>query len=139
MTDKPIARAALFAIALAATTPARADEPGPGGTRPFVPTTGEQIYRSVCQACHMADGKGATGAAKIPALAKNPALASAEYPIMMITMGRGAMPWLTDVLNPAQIASVVTYVRTHFGNHYSKPVTVADVAKVAPKPSPTEH
>ena len=78
----------------------------------------------------MADAKGGTGAATIPALAKNPKLAEPGYPIGMILQGRGAMPPLTDLLNPAQIAAVVTYVRTHFGNNYKKPVTEADVRQM---------
>ena len=45
----------------------------------------------------------------------------------MVVQGRGAMPSLTDLLSPAQIAAVVTYVRTHFGNNYKKQVTEADV------------
>jgi mono/diheme cytochrome c family protein len=63
----------------------------------------------------------------IPALAKNPKLAEAGYPIGMVLQGRGAMPALTDLLSPAQIAGVVSYVRTHFGNNYRKPVTEAEV------------
>jgi mono/diheme cytochrome c family protein len=75
----------------------------------------------------MADAKGGSGAGMIPALAKNPRLADAGYPIGMVLQGRGAMPSLTDLLSPAQIAGVVTYIRTHFGNNYRKPVTEADV------------
>jgi mono/diheme cytochrome c family protein len=104
-----------------------ADEPGPGGTRVPVPVTGEQVYQSVCQACHMADARGATGAATVPALAGNPKLASSAYLLMMITQGRGAMPSIADTLKPAQIAAVATYVRTHFGNTYPAPVTAAEV------------
>ena len=121
---------ALLAVAAIAGRSAHADEPGPGGTRVPVPVTGEQVYTSVFQSCHMADAKGATGAATIPALAGNPALAAPEYPIMMIATGRGAMPSLTDTLGPAQIAAVVTYIRTHFGNHYAKPVTEADAKTI---------
>jgi mono/diheme cytochrome c family protein len=91
------------------------------------PVTGEEVYTQVCQACHMADAKGGSGAATIPALAKNPRLGDAGYPIGMVLQGRGAMPSLTDLLSPSQIAAVVTYVRTHFGNNYRKPVTEADV------------
>ena len=91
------------------------------------PVTGEQVYQQVCQACHMANARGGKGAAMIPALAKNPKLEEPGYPIGMILQGRGAMPPLTDLLKPAQIATVVTYVRTHFGNSYKKPVTEADV------------
>ena len=123
------ALAALALLAVAA--PAFADEPGPGGTRPMIPVTGEQVYQQVCQACHMADGKGGSGAATIPALAGNPRLAAPAYPITMVLKGRGAMPWFNDVLSPAQIAGVVTYVRTNFGNSYPKPVTEADVVKFA--------
>ncbi len=96
------------------------------------PETGEQVYRQVCQACHMADGKGGTGAATIPALAGNPRLASPAYPIMLVVRGRGAMPSLTDLLGPPQIAAVATYVRTHFGNSYTAPVTVEEVKPFLP-------
>ena len=75
----------------------------------------------------MADGKGGSGAATIPALANNPRLAAPAYPILLVVRGRGAMPGLTDLLGPAQIAGVATYVRTHFGNSYPAPVTVAEV------------
>ena len=81
----------------------------------------------------MADAKGGSGAATIPALAKNPRLADAGYPVGMILQGRGAMPALSDLLSPAQIAGVVTYIRTHFGNNYRKPVTEADVKLMASK------
>ncbi len=109
--------------------PAVADEPG-GVTKTSDPVTGEQVYTQVCQACHMANAKGAQGAAVIPALAGNPRLAVAAYPIAMVVKGRGAMPGFTDLLNPTQIANVVGYVRTHFGNAYSKPVTPQEVVKI---------
>jgi len=127
-----MSRAVLITL-LALTVPAMAqvpsggDTPGSSTNKTPPPVTGEQVYKQVCQACHMADAKGGQGAGMIPALAKNPKLAEAGYPIGMILQGRGAMPPLTDLLNPAQIAGVVTYVRTHFGNSYKKPVTEADV------------
>lgn len=128
-------RAALAAGALiAAATPALADEPGPGGVKSPRPVTGEQVYRAVCQACHMADGTGGAGAGTIPALAGNKKLASSAYPIVMIARGRGAMPRLTDLLDADQIAGVVTYVRTHFGNNYPQPVTAAEVTRLAGPP-----
>ena len=120
----------MMGLALAFTvagTAAHADEPGPGGTKVPRPVTGEQIYTAVCQACHMPDAKGATGAATIPALAKNPVLSSSEYLLMIITHGRGAMPSLSGTLDATQIAAVATHVRTHFGNAYRQPVTVAEV------------
>jgi mono/diheme cytochrome c family protein len=109
--------------------PAVADEPG-GLAKTSAPVTGEEVYTQVCQACHMADARGGQGAAAIPALAGNPRLAVAAYPIAMVVNGRGAMPGFTDILNPAQIANVVGYVRTHFGNAYAKPVTPEEVEKI---------
>ena len=124
---------AILLLAFAA-MPAFAQAPSGGGDSAGAstniapkPVTGEQVYQQVCQACHMADGKGGTGAATIPALAKNSKLEEPGYPIGMILQGRGAMPPLVDMLSPAQIAAVVTYVRSHFGNHYRGTVKEGDV------------
>ena len=94
------------------------------------------IYTQVCQGCHQANAKGATGAATIPALAGNPKLANAGYPIYVVLNGKGGMPWLGTMLNDTQVASVVSYVRTNFGNHYADPVTAQDVAALR-GPAPT--
>ena len=123
----PVLAMLLLSLPAAAQVPSGGDTPGSASNRTPPPITGEEVYQQVCQACHMADAKGGTGAATIPALAKNPKLAEPGYPIGMIVQGRGAMPPLTDLLAPAQIAAVVSYVRTHFGNNYKKPVTEADV------------
>jgi mono/diheme cytochrome c family protein len=103
------------------------DSPGGGGSGTKTAPGGEQLYRQICQACHMPDARGASGAAVIPALARNPKLADAAYPITMVLKGRGAMPWFAGTLKPAQVAAVVGYVRTHFGNDYAEPVSAADV------------
>ncbi|MFZ5719060.1 MAG: c-type cytochrome [Pseudomonadota bacterium] len=127
-------RRSFLALAAAAVlaTPSWADEPGPGGTRPPVARTGEEVYRTYCQTCHMADGKGATGAAAFPALAHNPRLGTAAYAVYIIENGRGGMPWFRDALSPEQVAAVVTWLRTHMGNDYREPVTAADVAAGRP-------
>ena len=91
------------------------------------PVTGEQVFTQVCRACHMSNAKGATGAATIPALAKNPHLEEAGFPLTVVVFGRGAMPPLGQQLTPAQIANAISYVRTHFGNNYTDPVREADV------------
>ena len=129
---------ALLALAVGAAAPALAqDTPGGGGTKVSKPVTGEEVYRATCQACHMADGKGGTGAGTIPALAANPRVGAAAYPIAIVLKGKGAMPWFdpamtpTESLSPPQIAAVIGYVRTHFGNNYPQPVTEADVSKLA--------
>lgn len=97
---------------------------------------GEKVYREVCQACHMANAKGAVGAGRIASLAGNANLAYPEYPISIVTGGKGAMPWFRGALTDQQIADAITYVRTHFGNRYRQPVTAAEVAALgvpAPK------
>jgi mono/diheme cytochrome c family protein len=91
---------------------------------------GAAIYQHVCQGCHMPGGKGAIGAAAFPALAHNAKLAASGYPVYMVLNGNGAMPWFNGALSDAQIADVVNYVRTHFGNDYKDAVTPADVAAV---------
>ena len=102
-------------------------DPGAGGA------SGEAVYREICQACHMPAGEGGTGAAAIPALAKNPKLADADWMVSTIIKGRGGMPTFNGMLSPEQIASVSTYVRGHFGNAYPKPVTVEDVKRLTPE------
>lgn len=94
-------------------------------------TTGQQVYAHICQACHMADGRGGVGAGTIPALASNPHLAVAAYPATVVMNGKGAMPWFNGVLSPAQIADVVNYVRAHFGNHYTDALTPQTVGSMA--------
>lgn len=89
---------------------------------------GADIYKHICQSCHMSDGKGAKGAgARFPTLAKNPKLQSAEYAASVVLNGMGAMPWFAVTLDDQQIANVVNYIRTHFDNHYTnaiKPDTI---------------
>lgn len=130
---KAVAASGLFAAAAFA---ARAQD-APGGTTSVeVAAEGKQVYEQICQACHMADARGGGDAgAKIPALADNPRLADPRYPVILMLKGRGAMPWFTEILTPAQIAAVATYVRSHF-NKYSDPVTEADVKKLAADPPP---
>ena len=103
---------------------------------PPAPHPGAEVYQNVCQACHMANAGGGEGAGKIPALAKNGALEAAGYPIMVVTGGKGAMPWFRGQLSDQQIADVINYVRSHFGNRYRDKVTPAMIEEMglpAPK------
>jgi mono/diheme cytochrome c family protein len=96
---------------------------------------GAEVYQNVCQACHMANGMGGEGAGRITALAKNPNLEYPEYPISVVTGGRGAMPWFRGTLSDQEIADVISYVRKNFGNRYKGDVTVAMVEEIgAPAP-----
>lgn len=95
-----------------------------------VPDPGAVVYQEVCQACHMANAKGAVGAGRITALAGNRNLEFPEYAIGVVTGGKGAMPWFRGELTDQQIADAITYVRTHFGNRYKGRVTAAQVAEL---------
>jgi mono/diheme cytochrome c family protein len=88
---------------------------------------GEAIYKNVCQACHMPDAKGAVGAGAYPALARNPKLEEPGYPVAVVVHGQKAMPAFGGALSDQQIADVVNYVRTHFGNLYAGAVVPDDV------------
>jgi mono/diheme cytochrome c family protein len=97
-----------------------------GGTR-FTSTDGEKLFTQICQGCHMPDARGATGAGTYPALAHNPKLKSAAYPEFMVVNGLRSMPSFAGDLNDAQIAAVVNYVITHFGNHATALATAQQV------------
>ena len=42
------------------------------------------------------------------------------------------MPPVGAMMNDAQVAAVVNYVRTHFGNQYRDAVSAEDVKRVRP-------
>ncbi|UXN75309.1 cytochrome c [Devosia sp. A8/3-2] len=90
-------------------------------------TDGKDIYDAICAGCHMPEGQGAVGAGKYPALANNESIEAAAYPIYVIIHGQKAMPPLGGVLSDEQIAAVVEYIRTNFGNNYTEEVTVQEV------------
>lgn len=90
-------------------------------------TTGEEIYTGICQGCHMPHAEGAIGAGAYPALAGDIRLAAAIYPLTVVLKGQRAMPPIGEDLSDEQVANVVNYVRTHFGNHYRDRVTPAAV------------
>jgi mono/diheme cytochrome c family protein len=89
----------------------------------FPQQSGEDLFKNICQGCHMPDAKGAIGAGAYPALADNPRLKAAIYPVVVVLHGQRAMPSFGDSLSDEQIANVINYVRTHFGNHYKDQVT----------------
>jgi mono/diheme cytochrome c family protein len=115
------------------------------GTGMLGTNDGAQIYQQICQGCHMPEGRGAEGAGRYPAFANNPNLASSPYMVVTILGGRRNMPsfrqpssnenffppvYLTDV----QVAAVVNYIRSSFGNQYKDAISADDVAKLQPKP-----
>jgi mono/diheme cytochrome c family protein len=89
---------------------------------------GAAIYRHICQGCHMKDAEGAVGAAAYPALAADPRLEQPGYAVLLVLNGLHSMPPFGATLSDAQVAAVVNYVRSNFGNHYGTDVTASDVA-----------
>jgi mono/diheme cytochrome c family protein len=124
------------AIALGANALAQSAAPGgfPGdadgafiiGSK-FSEPTGEKIYKRVCAGCHMPDAKGAQGAGFYPALAGNAKLGAGAYPVTVVLKGMNGMPPVGAMLTDQQVADVVNYVRTNFGNRYRDAVKPADV------------
>jgi mono/diheme cytochrome c family protein len=87
--------------------------------------SGEDLFKGMCQGCHMPDAKGAIGAGAYPALAHNPRLSAVIYPVSVVLHGQRAMPPFDDSLSDEQVANVINYVRTHFGNKYKDKLTPA--------------
>lgn len=93
----------------------------------FVEMTGEELFANICQGCHMPDATGATGAGSYPSLAADKNLESSGYPIVMVVNGRRGMPAFGDMMTDGQVAAVVNYLRTNFGNNFQDAVTAKDV------------
>jgi mono/diheme cytochrome c family protein len=100
--------------------------------RHFMQRDGEVIYRTVCQGCHMAEAQGAVGAGAYPALANDPKLAAARYPVLVVVNGSKGMPPFGALLDDEQVAAVVNYLRSHFGNSYPDGISPADVRLARP-------
>jgi len=101
-------------------------------SRRFMQRDGEVIYRTVCQSCHMAAAEGAVGAGAYPALANDPKLAAAGYSVLVVVNGSKDMPPFGALLDDEQVAAVVNYVRSHFGNSYPDIVSPVDVKSPRP-------
>jgi mono/diheme cytochrome c family protein len=130
---------ALLIAAVAAS--ARADDSSFSSSATLSNVSGEDIYTRICQGCHMPHGEGAIGAGHYPKLAGNLTLASWRYVALTVLDGRNGMPAFgapTDLvwdaptvrLSDSQIADVVNYVRSHFGNSYKDRVSAEEVAKL---------
>jgi len=129
---KIVAIAGSLAIAGLFSLPAFAQGGGGGRFRGFTEQGGEALYKNICQGCHMPNAMGGVGAGAYPALAKNPKLEVAGYPISVVVDGQKAMPAFGPMLSDQQIADVINYVRTHFGNNYKDAVKPADVKAARP-------
>jgi mono/diheme cytochrome c family protein len=118
--------------------------PGAGQAAPPVPAAesslltslGKDVYETYCATCHRSDGKGMPPA--YPPLANNQSIemTSAVNPIRMVLNGGFppgtagnlmpyGMPPFAQTLSDDQVAAVVTYIRSAWGNH-GTPVTARD-------------
>jgi mono/diheme cytochrome c family protein len=97
-------------------------EAGPG----VLATVGASIFATNCARCHQANGQGSR---TIPALAGNKTVMAADPSGIIVTVeqGRHLMPSWSGQLSPSDIAAVLTYVRSAWGNSAS-PVSQQQVA-----------
>jgi mono/diheme cytochrome c family protein len=140
--------AALWAIALVVSTavgasPVAADDVSPKSAAMshgwgFSEQGGANLFQNVCADCHQSDAKGAVGAGAYPSLVADEKLASADFMMSVLLGGLKAMPPVGDMMSDAQVADVVNYVRTHFGNSYEDALSAEAVSaarrRVAPVP-----
>jgi len=87
----------------------------------FVEMSGEELYKQCLPRCHMMDGKGASGAAAIRRWCQS----NWRRPVIRLRwlVGGRAHAAVGDMMNEAQVAAVVNYLRTHFGNAMADVVT----------------
>jgi mono/diheme cytochrome c family protein len=113
----------LGAVGLAAalsSTGVRAQEPA-------AEPDGAQVYATVgCSACHGTNGEGGVG----PALAGNTNIDDATVVINQVLNGGEIMPPIGQGLTDAQVAAVINFVRSSWGNTAAEPVTAEQVATV---------
>ncbi len=88
-------------------------------------TDGKTLFAKNCAACHQSTGRGIPGA--FPALAGNAFVQGTPADVAAVLLkGRGGMPDFSGSLDDGEIAQVLTYVRSSWGNG-AAPVTEQDV------------
>jgi cytochrome c6 len=76
---------------------------------------GKALFAKNCAACHQATGKGIPGA--FPALAGNGFVQGAPADVSSVLLkGRGGMRDISSSLDDVEIAQVLSYVRSSWGN-----------------------
>ena len=101
-------------------------------------TLGETVYAANCSSCHGVAGAGQPGV--FPPLANNAVVTGPATKVIEIVNDglnakitvngaayQGVMPGWKQQLTTAQVAAVITYIRTSWGNQ-GGPVTAADVS-----------
>jgi mono/diheme cytochrome c family protein len=101
---------------------------------------GQKIYEQTCLTCHQADAGGVPG--MTPPLQKSPYVQGPSVKLISIVLNglndgveidgesySNPMPPFSTVLKDQQIADVLTYLRSHFGNK-AGPITVTQVSQI---------
>ena len=104
------------------------------------PPNGGSVYATTCAACHQATGEGVAGV--FPPLAGSEWATGEEAKVVRILLHgvtgpievagetfNGMMPPWGPTMKDADIAAVLTYVRSTWGNK-GTPITTASVAKI---------
>ncbi len=126
------------AVGAATTNSAGTSAPAPAAAAAYDATKGAALFTANCASCHQASGEGLAGA--FPPLKGNAAVNDDDATQHMHVVLRGLqgltiggvtygspMPPFADALSDADIADIIDYERSSWGNH-GKPVTAADVA-----------
>lgn len=107
----------------------KAVQPAESGAEEVVPAVanGKQIYTQLCQACHQANGAGVSGA--FPTLVGTTYVVDNDERLSGILLHglvgeleiegelyNGNMPAWGQQLNDEEVAAVINYIRTSFGN-----------------------
>ncbi|MHB9841057.1 c-type cytochrome [Paraburkholderia terrae] len=143
MTDDDVKAMAVYLKTLPDNDPGR--KTGPSATvKPAVFENGQRIYMQKCATCHGEHGEGHLQ--HYPPLAHNQSIEmdSAVNPIRIVLNGGFppgtrrnpepyGMPPFAQELNDADLAAVVTYIRTAWGNH-GLPVTAKQVNELRKAP-----
>jgi mono/diheme cytochrome c family protein len=110
------------------------------GPRPTTMQRGQKVYEQTCLACHQADAGGVPG--MTPPLQKSPYVQGPAVNLIGIVLNgktdgveidgetyTSPMPPFSTVLKDQEIADVLTYLRSHFGNKADQ-ITVAQVSQI---------
>jgi len=105
---------------------------------------GKAVYGRICASCHLGNGKGVPGNNIPPLMASAMATGESHMPIRIVLHGlkgpivrngvsiNGQMAAWKDQLSDQEIADVLTYVRSSFGNA-APAVAAADVTAAREK------
>jgi mono/diheme cytochrome c family protein len=135
---------AVYLKSLPGRAAAQAASPVPPAESSLLTSLGKEVYAGNCASCHGSDGKGIPPS--YPPLANNQSIqmASAVNPIRMVLNGGYppgtaedpepyGMPPFAQTLSDDQVAAVVSYIRTAWGNHGTA-VTAQDANKLRAAP-----